>query len=223
MGWVLLALVGLGLIVTTLRHRVGDLPLLSFIAIYLVFLFRAPYYASRYLVPLLPALCIFAAVGAGWLISRKRSQRGRNVAIVYSLVIGLAVLQPLAFAMRYDYLLTEQDTRTIAKEWIEANIPSGTKIAVDWAKHAPPLRTMADAFPVGDVQYDIMEAGGIGLPRYSLQWYRDAGVQYMVMSSFIDDIALSSPDDIEARQLFHKALDENCKMVVVRPINWTHC
>ncbi|MBC8263565.1 MAG: glycosyltransferase family 39 protein [Anaerolineales bacterium] len=213
MGWILLSFLGLGLIVITLRRQTGDLLVLSFIAIYLAFLSRSPYYASRYLVPFLPGLCVFAAAGIHWLAGWRRRQWNTSVAVIYGLIISLAILQPLASAIRHDYLLTQKDTRTIAKDWIETNIPAGTKVAVDWQKHAPPLRTMADAFPPGDVPYDVMEAGGIGLPCYSLDEYKDANVSYLVMSSFIDDLMLSSPADSEAKRLFHKALDDSCELV----------
>lgn len=205
-----------GLLVIAAKRRAIDLLLPTFVAISYVFLARAPYYASRYLVPLLPALCIFAGVGVDWLVTRLR--RYLHIELAYVLIIGVSVLQPLAFSLRHDYLLTRTDTRTIAKEWIEANIAAGTKIALDWQKHAPPLRTMEDAFPTTDVQYDIMVADGIGLPRYSLADYRAAGVGYLIMSSFIDDQILSSPADVEARRAFHEMLDSSCELVYeVRP------
>ncbi|MFN3967052.1 MAG: ArnT family glycosyltransferase, partial [Endomicrobiia bacterium] len=39
-----------------------------------------------------------------------------------------------------DYLYTLKDNRTTAKEWIEKNIPFGSKILIDMYPHSPPLK-----------------------------------------------------------------------------------
>jgi hypothetical protein len=53
------------------------------------------------------------------------------------------VALPLAALVRYDYELTKPDTRVLAKEWIEAHVPSGAKILMDGLRYrfmiSPPL------------------------------------------------------------------------------------
>jgi len=47
-------------------------------------------------------------------------------------MLGLIFIYPLAVALQYDYLLSQKDTRILAKEWMEDNIPAGTKILSNW-------------------------------------------------------------------------------------------
>jgi len=42
----------------------------------------------------------------------------------------LVLLIPLAFVLRLDWLAIQNDSRTLAREWAEENLPSGTKIMV---------------------------------------------------------------------------------------------
>lgn len=90
---------------------------------------------ERYLMPIMPAL---------WLLSSRLitawSQRHWGLAVVgFVCVIAL----PLTALVRHDYEKTKPDTRVLAKQWIEANIPSGAKILMDGMRYrfiqSPPL------------------------------------------------------------------------------------
>jgi hypothetical protein len=72
---------------------------------------------------------------------------------------------------------------------------------------------MEDAFPVSDPQYDVMVVNGIGLPEYSLDYYRRAGVEYLILSSYIDDLILTSPEDVAVRERFHQDLEKESQLV----------
>lgn len=215
MGWALVALVILGLAFVLSRRMLEGWIVLCFVAAYYVFLARAAYYASRYLVPVLPVSCTFASLGLCALMVPARLHRQKLAVLACGVGAVLAIAQPIAFAVRHDVLLTRTDTRTVAKEWIESNIPPGTKIAVDWPVHSPPLRTMGDVFPLADPQYDVIIVYGIGLPEHSLTYYRDAGVRYIVLSSYIDDLLLAKAADVEARERFHQELERQCQLVHV--------
>ena len=71
----------------------------------------------RYMIPLVPVLCVLAAEAVGRL-------RGRN-AWIAAVVIAFPTL--LASA-RYDAGLAATDSRVIAREWIEANVDAGSQI-----------------------------------------------------------------------------------------------
>jgi hypothetical protein len=215
MGWALVALVILGLAFVLLRHMLEGWIVLCFFAVYYIFLARAAYYASRYLVPVLPVLCTFASLGLCALMVLARLHRQKLAVLACGVGAVFAIAQPIAFAVRHDVLLTRTDTRTVAKEWIESNIPPGTKIAVDWPVHSPSLRTMGDVFPLADPQYDVIIVHGIGLPEHSLTYYRDAGVRYIVLSSYIDDLLPAKAADVEARERFHQELERQCQLVHV--------
>ena len=92
--------------------------------------------AERYMMPIMPAL---------WLLSGRAvaavSQRHR-VAMVIGLVCVVAI--PVGMLIRHDYEKTQSDTRVLAKEWIEENVPSGSKLLMDGLRHrfipSPPLQ-----------------------------------------------------------------------------------
>jgi Dolichyl-phosphate-mannose-protein mannosyltransferase len=77
--------------------------------------------ASRYLNPVLPFLAIFAA----WALSNLT--RARRPALFWSLVALAAV--PGGYAsVSSDLFLRQDDTRTLAERYIEANVPQGATI-----------------------------------------------------------------------------------------------
>jgi len=49
--------------------------------------------------------------------------------VVLILVALLFSVAPLSRSLRYDYFISHKDTAVLAKEWIEANIPPGSRIA----------------------------------------------------------------------------------------------
>jgi hypothetical protein len=210
-----LVVVGLGLVVR--RRDPAEIMLLGFVLIYLLFLVRSPYYASRYLVPLLPVIIVVAARAVVWLADRlaEHSTIQRSALLVG--IVLLILIQPVSSAMRHNYLLGQTDTRTLAKKWIEENIPEGAKIAVDWRYHAPPVRTENEDFPTNSPQYKLVEAGGIGLPERSVEAYAAEGVDTIVVSSFIDSLPLVNPEDIAARNEFHEDLSRSTLAYEVEP------
>lgn len=83
-------------------------------------LFRFEY---RFALPVFPFLCIFAGYGiieASGYVSPKDGNR--------IMVAILAV--PLIFSLRLGYLAMKNDSRIVLRQWIEANIPAGSKIIV---------------------------------------------------------------------------------------------
>ena len=136
MGFILglLALAGVGYL--GFRHSVKDLVLLSVpLTFILTAAYLAPFYAkSRHLNPIYPFLCLAAAIvmdkvlAGEWL--KKRSW-------VVGLLCFVVVLPSGYQVFKFDYRISQKETRTHAKEWIEANIPPGTNILLD--EHGPPL------------------------------------------------------------------------------------
>lgn len=214
-GWLLFVLMVISVVIAIARRQAEELILLAFVVVNLLFLIRAPYYASRYLMPLLPPLCVLTASGVYFLVSVDRLRDFRHLA--FPAVLFLALIQPIGYAIRHDQLLTEVDTRTIAKDWISVNIPPGSKVAVDWRKHSPPIRPLTEEYPAADTAYEIVEVGGIGLPIYSLDEYQDMGVDYLVMSSYIDDLALASVEDQRKKEKLHSEVEALGAIFEARP------
>jgi Dolichyl-phosphate-mannose-protein mannosyltransferase len=93
------------------------LPFLAFIAN------TAP--ATRYLNPVLPFLAVFAA----WLLS-EITNRWRTGPWVFWIAVVLAAVPGTLASIHVDWFLRQDDTRTLAARYIEAEIPSGSTILI---------------------------------------------------------------------------------------------
>jgi Dolichyl-phosphate-mannose-protein mannosyltransferase len=197
LGWPLLAatLTGVALSVRT-RHwpllTVASLPF-ALMAV----LGAQHLYFARFLLPALPALIVAAAVA----LDRLATQRP---------VLGLAVVVLVAApslidAVRFDSLLTREDTRTLARDWIQTNLPAGALLAVDSAPLGPPLSP--------DGAQHVLVANESALFDLAPAEYRARGVDYLVVSSFTAEVRAIDPAREERRQAFHAALARQASVV----------
>ena len=81
--------------------------------------------ASRYLNPVLP----FVALFAGWMLARLAVRLHLRPFVFWVAVIAAAGPGALA-SVRTDLFFRQEDTRTLARRYIEAHIPDGTGILV---------------------------------------------------------------------------------------------
>ena len=136
------ALLGLGY--ALLRRRRADLILLSqplFLGGSLM-LFATK--ESQHMLIAFPALAILSASlvvdVVSWLVRPRTWQ-----AVGLTLVTVLLLVAPARSSFQESYRLTLPDTRSVAKDWIEGNIPPGSRIVMDSGKYylsglGPPLR-----------------------------------------------------------------------------------
>ena len=102
-----LALVGLaGVAIAAWRHTRRDLVLLSFVVVYALSLLPVEAHFDRYVLPLVPVLCVLAGRGR-WLA---------GAALVAALV-------PLWWSIDDARGLTPRDPRLAAAAWVERNVP----------------------------------------------------------------------------------------------------
>lgn len=111
--------------------------LAGFILIWLVYIgfFSQPY--ERYALPVIPFLCLTAAVTLSWLTTQWEKL---SKPFFWGLSSLLLTVQPLAYSVTSDILFTRSDMRTVAKEWIQVRVPGGSKIALDYPFHQPRFR-----------------------------------------------------------------------------------
>ncbi len=164
------------------RQKREDWLVLSFPAVGFLFFSSARVHFSRNLVPLLPPLAIMAAVLLLFLAAQL------NLFILQKLKIGwraslLAWITPLviflmffAFSIQHtiltDRYYLQMDTRVRAGDWMVANLPAGAKIRLEpQTPILPPGR-----FPNSE------ERRPVG--SHPLDWYRDQGFKYLVVSSY---------------------------------------
>ena len=119
---VLLALAGSAWLLIVDWRR--GLLLLSFPLPFFLFITNT-YPASRYLNPLLP----FVALFAGFALVRLVERVSRRGVVLWGLV-GLIAIPPAAASLRTVLFVREADTRTLARTWIESNIPAASTVLV---------------------------------------------------------------------------------------------
>jgi hypothetical protein len=214
-GLALLALIGL--IAALIRHQPVDLLLAALPILWYIALGHQKMYFARFILPIIPPLLV---LGAAWLdrvatryIPKKSWQ---NLALVA--IVVLLVAPTMLAAIRSDILLTHTDTRTLAKSWIEANIPQDTRIALDWEYHSVPLSTQEKPFPDSERVYQAEYIGKKGLSDHPLDWYRTNGFEYLVVSSDVTRIPLVDTARNERRDAFYASLDQELtRMAEFRP------
>jgi hypothetical protein len=215
-----LAILGcLGRLVRVIRTRDrASLVLLSFPILYFLVMGASRHYFARYALPLVPFAALFAAEAVVDLWSRFETRKGRYYAGLIAFLVIVAMVEPLARDTLHDMILTQQDTRTIAKNWIEANVPGGAKIAIDWPMHGPALATKERPTPLSDRIYDVTTIGETGLSEHPIQWYKDEGYDYLIASSYIYDLSLVDQGWDLKRRSFYSSLGQEFTLVrEIRP------
>ena len=132
-GWPLALAAVISVPVALWRRRRADWLLLAFICPFYVFMGAGQLFYHRYFhlaIPLLAVLTAGLLVGAYGRMSALfgASDRARQIAGVA--ILGGFLLMPTARVLKFDALLHQQDTRTLAKRWIEETLPQNASIQV---------------------------------------------------------------------------------------------
>ncbi|HET7378354.1 MAG TPA: glycosyltransferase family 39 protein, partial [Anaerolineae bacterium] len=146
-GLPMLILSAIGIGVAIASRKMSEWIIIAFPIIYIVALSLSRGHFGRYLLPILPMLCVFTAdiclrsLPNLWArITRQvTAHPGHLAGLIGSFIFAGVFIPNLAQSIRLDWILSQADTRTLAKDWIEVNIPAGTRIAVEWPFHTPPL------------------------------------------------------------------------------------
>jgi hypothetical protein len=216
-GIPLLIMMLIGAVKILQRHAWYDALLFVFPLFYLPILLVAPAASSafaRYLIPVLPFLAYLAAEGTDVLL-----QWLSIIQVIWirhttsGLLVVALILLPLLSVIRLDWLWTQTDTRTLAKAWIEANIPAGSKIAEQW--HGPALSTPTDPEPASLHSYDVelVNPFASNPEFYSLAYYRQRGFDYVILSSFVYELERISDEENSVRDNFYARLAHEAELV----------
>ena len=230
-----LALGGLALLLN--RRAPSDVILLAFVLPYFVFIGSLSSRFERYALPLLPFLALLAALalvevagrarGSGWRLAA-RWRPGLGLAMAACLLVA----PELARVTYFHVLLSRPDTRALAGEWIEREIPAGSRIALEPYSPALPLtpamvregrRRMGPGGSILSTRLDrfleqVEEDGGGGywifrLNHYDLDRLLNQQVEYVVLSSFVHRRYQEACDRFPAPCGFYQALGRRGTLV----------
>lgn len=163
----------------------------SFPIVYFALIGRGETAFYRYILPVVPFLCI----GAGMIGVRLR-QAGWITALVYTVVLAL----PTAYAsVNVVRLMAAGDTRNAMGHWIEANIDTDTTIVHAGAYTGAPMlqRNVANQTREFDAKQGRSDSAGFRKPD-DMKWYSRARPMYDVLFVRKEGIDFASQVDADA-------------------------
>jgi hypothetical protein len=102
---------------------------LSFPVVYYAVIGTGKTVFVRYIDPILPFVCLLAAVAIARVVARVEQAVGRRRATAVAIVLTGAVVWPsLDRAVALDRLLAERDNRLVAADWLESSVAPATTI-----------------------------------------------------------------------------------------------
>ena len=132
LGWVpSLAALG-GAATAFLRDRVVALLLVPAPILYILFMGVQERYFGRWLLPVLPIICLLAAYGTLALLDALRRRRGSGVAAAVAAAAVVALLaQSVLYSVHNGFVLSRSDTRNLTRDWMFENVPPKSSVFFD--------------------------------------------------------------------------------------------
>jgi hypothetical protein len=131
LGWVPLALAAGGAVRLWFADRRLVWVLAPAIVLFVLFMGSQERYFGRWLIPVFPLVCILAAYAAFELADRGgRLWPALKPTFVVAAVVA-ACAQGFVYSLHSGLVMSREDTRNLARDWMVAHVPLGTKIVVE--------------------------------------------------------------------------------------------
>lgn len=145
----------LGVIGCLIRRWDSDVLLLFMIFPFYLNIGRFMGKYTRYMMPVIPVLCLMAAIMlSGELIGFKLLKKFKLKPVSY-IVIASISLYALIYGTAYLNILLQKDTRMLANEWIERNVPPHTKFGL---MVSPVGLIIHDKPPIDHQKYNVIRS-----------------------------------------------------------------
>jgi hypothetical protein len=132
LGWVPLVMAGAAIPVLAFARRFS---LLAFLApapiLFVAFMGSQERFFGRWLMPVLPFVCLLAAIGAAILVTAATRRAPGLRPTLAALVVVALCGQGLVYSIHDGRVLSRDDTRGLTRDWLVANVPAGTRIVVE--------------------------------------------------------------------------------------------
>jgi hypothetical protein len=190
---VLLAVVGVAY--AAWRRQPADVIILTFLLVYFLLIGAGRSVFLRYADPMIPFLLLLAGRALAALVGLTTRGPVRRLALAAALV--LLVVAPVVHDVRYDLLIQQTDTRTLAFDWLAQHVPAGGRAAVPYMAGPAHDQAMIDSGVHShgatdlyvasfldsrlETQYTIHELTRDDLQLTSLDSLRKEGVTYVVV------------------------------------------
>jgi hypothetical protein len=101
------------------------------VLVFLLFMGSQERYFGRWLMPVFPLMCILAAYAAFELVDYgERYSSALKPTFIVAAVVALCA-QGLVYSLHSGLVMSREDTRNLARDWMVAHVPLGTKIVVE--------------------------------------------------------------------------------------------
>ena len=200
MSWPQAVLAGAGFLMVLARPRADRLVLVGYALAFLVAISLLALHWQRWIIQVVPILALLAAFAldqlVGWAGNRLRWNPARQGAL---LAVAVAVLSawPGFQAVRMTIRFSRPSTQVVAREWILANIPRGSRIGQDF--YGPQIDGLG---------YQVFEQFSLSQNR-TLEDYRREGFEYLITCSQIDDRYFRERDRYPQAVAFYESLARN--------------
>lgn len=168
------ALAVVGLVSLLVRRRPEVAIVASGAVVYFLVVAAPKLFFARNLIPLWPLLAMLATEGIAALYALVGQIRPLRATRVRAALVGalfvVSMTPSVASAAQLDTYRASTDVRQVATEWIAANIPAGSSIAIE----------SYDA-TVDTTRYHVIYEK-FGIFQEPMSWYKAQGVQYVVIS-----------------------------------------
>jgi hypothetical protein len=177
------------------RRQPADWILLTFGLVYFLLIGAGGSVFFRYADPLIPPLLLLGGRALATQINLITRGSTRRFVVAAALVVSM--VPPLVHDLRYDLLIQQTDTRSLAYDWLSQHVPAGARAAVPYMAGPAHDQAMIDsgehshgatdpyvaAFLDGrlETQYSIRELTRDDLQLASLDSFRRDGIQYVVV------------------------------------------
>ncbi|MGZ4269074.1 MAG: ArnT family glycosyltransferase [Solirubrobacteraceae bacterium] len=132
LGWVpaIAALAGVGLLARAEPKLL--LVLVPAPILYVLFMGTQARYFGRWLLPAFPILCLLAGYAVARLVALASRGRARALGPALAALGAVALLgQGVVTSLHSGQVLARPDTRNMARDWLVAHVPAGTRIVVE--------------------------------------------------------------------------------------------
>jgi hypothetical protein len=172
--------------------------------------------ASRYLNPVLPFVALFAAFALVRLVERVSARP----AVLWGMV-GLIAIPPAAESLRTVLFIREADTRTLARTWIEANLPPASTVLVQpySVMLVPSRESLVEAFEANiggaaaaSTKFQIQ----LGLDPYPSPAYR---ILYLGRGGLDADKIYIDPDELNGGDVLDRLRARRVAFVLLKRYN----
>jgi len=176
----------------------------SFPLVYFFAISRLSLHWSRWMIPVFPFLAVLSAIGLNKSLDLiKINQPYKKIILILILIILL--IEPSKKSISNIWKLSQKDTRTVSKEWIESNLPQYSVIAYEHFGphlHIQPKR-----------KFKLLNMDWIRIVYNSLDYYVKKDVDYIIITSGFKNEFYSNPKKYKKFIERYEHLDARCKKI----------